>query len=78
MADIELTLEEQKAIAALQRLAKKWPKSLQLFSWSGSLTIMKDNDVETCVVGNITGIKNDGGDPDEGINQFAEIKYLSK
>jgi hypothetical protein len=76
--DIELTMEEQKAIASLHRLAKKWPKSLQLFSWSGSLTVMKDNDLETCVVSNIAGIRNDGGDPDEGINQFAKIKYLGK
>ena len=76
--DIELTVEEQKAIASLQRLAKKWPKSLQLFSWSGSLKVMKDNDVETCVVREITGIPSDGGDPDEGFNQFAKIKILSK
>tara|TARA_R110002153_G_scaffold31666_1_gene96259 strand:+ start:932 stop:1171 length:240 start_codon:yes stop_codon:yes gene_type:complete len=76
--DIELTLEEQKAIASLQRLAKKWPKSLQLFSWSGSLTLIKDNDVEKCVVGSVTGIPNDGGDPDEGFNQFSKINYLGE
>lgn len=78
MADIELTLEEQKAIASMQRLAKKWPNTLQLFSWSGSLNILKDNGSEKCVVGHISGIRNDGGDPDEGYNQEPEITYLDQ
>jgi len=68
---VTLTKEEQKAIASLERLAKKWPKSLQLFSWSGSLEIIKDE----AVVGSISGIPNDGGDPDGSIDQHAEIDY---
>ncbi len=38
---IELTDEEKKAIAALKRIAKKWPKSLWLFSASGELKVMR-------------------------------------
>ena len=40
---MKLTPEESKAIASLKRVAKKWPKSLWLFSASGSLTVMKKN-----------------------------------
>ncbi|MDX2458703.1 MAG: hypothetical protein QNM00_01310 [Gammaproteobacteria bacterium] len=40
-SDIDLTDEETKAIASLERVAKKWPKSLWLFSASGSLNVMK-------------------------------------
>ncbi len=38
---IELTSDEQKAIRALKRLAKSWPKSLWLFSASGVLHVMR-------------------------------------
>jgi hypothetical protein len=38
---LEPTEEEKRAIAALQRIAKKWPKSLWLFSASGSLCVMR-------------------------------------
>jgi len=37
----DLTPEERKAISALKRLAKKWPKSLWLFSASGTLWVMR-------------------------------------
>lgn len=37
------TAEEARAIRALQRLAKRWPKSLWLFSASGSLNVMRAN-----------------------------------
>lgn len=41
------TAEEARAIRSLQRLAKTWPKSLWLFSASGSLCVMqKDDDGE--------------------------------
>lgn len=36
-----LTTEEKTAIKALQRLAKKWPKSLWLYSAAGSLHVMR-------------------------------------
>jgi hypothetical protein len=38
-----LTKEEERAIASLGRLAKKWPQSLWLFSQNGSLHVMKKN-----------------------------------
>lgn len=76
--DVMITLEEQKAIASLERLAKKWPKTLQLFSWSGSLTILKkDNNMKWASITTVAGIPNDGGDPYD-INQNAEIHYLEK
>lgn len=72
MATIELSKEEEKAIAALKRLAKKWPKSLWLFSGSGTLWIIKcgsygeqvhnsSGGVEDYVICSID-ISNDGGD----------------
>jgi len=75
MSDITLTVKEQKAIKSLERLAKKWPISLQLFSWSGSLCILKkDSSGGDCYVAGISGIRNDGGDPDD-VNQDAVIIY---
>jgi len=59
--DVTLTKEEQKAIRKLENLAKKWPESLSLFSWSGSLNVIKDQSVITVII----GIENDGGDPDD-------------
>lgn len=35
------TEEEKKAIESLKRLARKWPKSLWLFSASGDLNVMR-------------------------------------
>lgn len=72
--DIEPTNEERRAIATLKRLAKRWPKSLWLFSASGSLMVMRarqdgrhallsngsvDQDY---IVDQVNGISNDGGD----------------
>lgn len=39
--DHELTHEERLAIAALKRLAKRWPQSLWLFSAGSSLHVMR-------------------------------------
>jgi hypothetical protein len=68
-----LTAKERKAIADLQKLADRWPKSLTLFSWSGSLVIFKTDeweargfeyeDANDYTVDHINGIPNDGGDP---------------
>ncbi len=71
-----LTVEEKKAIASLKRLAKKWPDSLTLFSWSGSLVVFKSDEwrarpdyddlgysASDYNVDTIHGIPNDGGDP---------------
>lgn len=73
MSGDELTDEERRAIASLQRLAKRWPKSLTLFSWSGSLVVYHTADKDQFVLGGveandlileaIDGIPNDGGDP---------------
>lgn len=39
----DLTDDEKRAIAALKRLARKWPKTLWLYSASGSLNVMRCN-----------------------------------
>lgn len=73
-SEMELTAEEKRAIVALKRLGKRWPKGLWLFSASGSLCVMKfDEDGERVkvdgggmdpyyTVDTIAGIPNDGGD----------------
>lgn len=66
------TKEEEKLIDSLQRLARKWTKDgkdLMLFSWAGTLCVVKksainDDMFEQGVVTRIFGITNDGGDPD--------------
>lgn len=69
----DITAEEARAIRSLQRLAKKWPASLWLFSASGSLHVMKalpngqhahlSNDgVDPAYVLGTIAIPNDGGD----------------
>jgi hypothetical protein len=74
MADSCLTLDEARAIRSLERLAKRWPKSLMLFSHSGTLNVIKLDDEGgwslpgghhdgNAIVTTITGIQNDGGDP---------------
>ena len=72
----ELTASEQNAIAALRRLAKRWPKTLTLVSMDGGLQVVDTaiyhaiNGPETpdaatrqgmCVLADINGIPNDGG-----------------
>ena len=61
------------AIRSLQRLARNWPDSLTLFSWSGSLHVFKSDEwdirderatvASDYTVDTIEGIPNDGGDP---------------
>lgn len=75
---ITVTKEEQKAIKALNALAKKWPDSLVLFSWAGSLQVWKDADGSKSVIESVLGIKSDGGDPDDGgrdVDDDPEIEY---
>ena len=75
--NIHLSPEEEKAISSLRRVAKKWPKSLWLFSASGSLCVMRSGpDGEHVhvrggqgegmdkdyIVETIQNISNDGGD----------------
>lgn len=75
MSKVTLTKKEQQAIAELEALAKRWPKSLKLFSWSGDLCIFKkDSDGRDAHITSISGIRNDGGDPDD-VNQSPDITY---
>jgi hypothetical protein len=68
--DPPLTDEERRAIASLERLAKRWPRSLTLFSWSGTLCIVRsDADLlnggnpNDAIITTVEGIPNGGGDP---------------
>lgn len=64
----ELSSGERKAIDSLRRLAAKWPRSLALFSNSGTLEVHKNNADESFTdatyIDSIVGISNDGGDRD--------------
>lgn len=55
-----MKLEHEKAIGSLERLSKKWPKDLTLFSASGNLIVIDSNNK---ILAYIIGIPNDGGDP---------------
>jgi hypothetical protein len=68
----ELTGPERAAIASLQRLAKRWPRSLKLLSYDSALCVIRsadsdrisdDCDVErqNLILADIDGIPNDGG-----------------
>jgi len=65
--------EEMRAINALRRLAKRWPKTLWLFSASGALCVMRRNEegdrarvegggMDPAYVIATIDIPNDGGD----------------
>lgn len=72
MVALEMTSAERKAVEALHKIAKQWPKSLWLFSASGSLCVTQkrggkrmetlgggyDEDYEVATI----SIENDGGD----------------
>ena len=64
-----LTDEEERAVCAFLRLAKKWPRTLKLFSWSGTIVVLKPGDGRTMEQATIEyigrdQILNNGGDPD--------------
>ena len=71
---LSATKEEQKAIDALKKLEKIWPKSLWIFATGNGLHVMrcgKNGEHMTDSYGSmdekrelayITGIDNDGGD----------------
>lgn len=65
-----LTAREQKAIADLKGLAKRWPKTLMLFSQSGDLEVLDragflaGDNPGGILIDVISGIPNDGGDRD--------------
>ena len=66
-----LDSEEERAIRALKRVAARWPKSLWLFSGSGSLNVMKAGPdgrrmynsagVDQAYIVDTVRIPNDGG-----------------
>jgi len=63
---MRLTFKEDAAIRRLEKLAKTWPSTLSLQSWSGSLHVLKiqrGKTIDECKVALIRGIPNDGGDP---------------
>lgn len=65
--DQDLTPVEKRAIATLKKLAKAWPKTLVLFSLSGTLVVMDYDDFQQRSssaewLASIQGIVNDGGD----------------
>ena len=74
--NLHLSKEEQKAIASLERLAKKWPETLELFGWSGSCYVTKSlGDGRRGLVTSIS-IVCDGGDPsDDEVEQQCNITY---
>jgi hypothetical protein len=67
----ELTREERDAVRCLERLAKRWPKSLELFAWAGTLVVLRTvsdgedpaHSMTERKVARIPGIRCDGGDP---------------
>lgn len=70
---MELTVEEKKHVAKMQKIASSWPRSLWLFSANGVLHVMKKVNDEKAMTPNgcfdadhtvatIYGIDNDGGD----------------
>lgn len=68
----ELTDPERKAISSLQRLARKWPRSLTLVSMGGALAVIRTGDPRfledgplerhEAILEDINGIPNTGGD----------------
>jgi hypothetical protein len=62
----ELSADEEKAIRSLKRLAKTWPKSLWLFSASGTLLVMRAGEN-----GDHVHLPSDGVDPDYALTTIA-------
>ena len=71
---IQLTAQEKAAIRYLKRLAARWPKSLWLFSGSGSLNVMKcGEDGERVYTGSDPGrhwqVRHDEAGEQGGVNR---------
>lgn len=71
MTDTPLTRQEQAAIAALQRIARTWPRTLTLASMGGDIVVIRTADPrfindngrrDDAVIADINGIPNTGGD----------------
>lgn len=73
-----MSYTEEQLIAALRKLEKNWPDTHMLFSWSGSLCLMRKSLLPACgsestnilesyndaIVETFNRIESDGGDPD--------------
>lgn len=69
--EFNLTAEEAKVIASLQRLAKRWPNTLRLVSMDGSLHVVRADDDRfhsedsmervQSIIADIHGIPHEGG-----------------
>lgn len=66
----DLTDEERRVIASLQRLARHWPASLMLISMEGGLHVIRTGDPQyspdagveqEAIIADIDGIPDDGG-----------------
>lgn len=67
-------LTEQQVIRALRRLSDGWPDDLTLFSWSGTVCLMRTSEMPVhegdgiscrdAILEQFDGITSDGGDPD--------------
>lgn len=77
---VPCTKEENSLIDSLIRLARRWKREgsdLMLFSWAGSLKVVKKSalneitsnvaSIDEAIVADIYGIPNDGGDPDTSL-----------
>ncbi|WP_251151355.1 hypothetical protein [Cellulosimicrobium sp. Marseille-Q4280] len=72
MDDDDLTADERRAIASLQRLARRWPRTLTLASMGGDLAVVRTGDPrflgedsaarQEAIVADVRGIPNTGGD----------------
>jgi hypothetical protein len=75
LSDLTPTAKEAEAIKALKALARKWPKTLWLFSASGTLCVMRagpdggrihhpppDNGIDPAYMLDTISTPNDGGD----------------
>lgn len=66
--ELELAKEERLAIATLQRLGRRWPKTLLVFGGGGNALSVRrvppDGSLydDQWEVASIPGIRNDGGD----------------
>lgn len=68
----DLTPEEASVVRSLQRLAKRWPRSLTLVSMGGALSVIHTRDCrfdagggmerQEAILADIDGIPNTGGD----------------
>lgn len=72
---VSLSSLEEEVIKTLEKLAKKWPKTLKLFSFSGSLCVVRDKTGE--ILTTIRGIPNGGGDPGSYTDEKTGREFLS-